>query len=135
MPREDVELLQVGVGEGEHLRQEGVKPHVVGQLAAEVVLLLLGKSLEAIDDGREHRVELVLRRFRSRSRPGEAVDVGVGVDGKRGELRLNVVEQVRIGRLGEERRLVVGLEGVLDLVGLVGEVEHHACPSSRGACG
>ena len=39
VPSEDVELLQIGVGEGQHLRQEGVEPHVVGELAAEVVLL------------------------------------------------------------------------------------------------
>ena len=43
--REDVELLEVGVGEGQHLRQEGVEPDVVGELAAEVALLLSRRPL------------------------------------------------------------------------------------------
>ena len=126
VPREHVELLEVGVGEGQHLREEGVEPHVVGELAAEVVLLLLGQRLEALDHRREHGVEPVLRRLgvevdlgearprRPRCRPGSAAS-----------RRLDLVEQVRVGRLGEQRRLVVRLEGGLDLVGLVGEVEHH----------
>ena len=66
VPREDVELLEVGVGEGQHLRQERVEPHVVGELAAEVVLLLLGELLEALDHGREHGIEPVLRRLGSK---------------------------------------------------------------------
>ena len=70
VPREDVELLEVGVGEGQHLGEEGVEPHVVGELAAEVVLLLLGERPEALDHGREHGVELVLRRL------GVEVDLG-----------------------------------------------------------
>src|SRR5207237_2014230 len=60
MAREDVSLLEIGVGEGQDLREEGVKPHVVGELPTAVVLLVLGEGAEALDYGGEHGVELVL---------------------------------------------------------------------------
>ena len=82
-------------------------------------------SLEALDHGRQHGVEPVLRRLGVEVDLGEAVHVGLGVDRERGEPGLDLVEQVRVGRLGEQRRLVVRLEGGLDRVRLVGEVEHH----------
>ena len=49
MAGEHVQLLQIGVGEGQHLRQEGVEPHVVGELAAELVPLVLRQLREAVD--------------------------------------------------------------------------------------
>ena len=42
---EGVELLEVGVGEGQHLGQERVEPHAVGELPAEVALFLTGEFL------------------------------------------------------------------------------------------
>ena len=38
---------------------------------------------------------------------------------------LDLVEQVGVGLFGQQGGLVVGLEGLSDLLGLVGEVEHH----------
>ena len=83
--REHVELLQIGVGERQHLDEEGVEPHVVGEVAAEVSLLRLGERPNALDDRREGLVELVLRGLAVEVDPGEAVDVGLGIDRKAGE--------------------------------------------------
>jgi hypothetical protein len=121
----DVELLQVGVGEGEHLGEEGVEPHVVGELPAEVNALLLGHLPEALDRPREHGVQPVLRRLGVEVDPGEGFDVRLGVHRKRGEARLDLVKEVRVGRLRQQRRLVVRFKGRRDLVRLVREVEDH----------
>ena len=40
VPGEDIELFEVGVGEGQHLGEEGIKAYVVAQLAAEVAPLV-----------------------------------------------------------------------------------------------
>ena len=77
--REDVELLQIGVGERQHLGEEGVEPHVVGELAAEALPLVLVKVLEPPDDGIEHRVEAILLDLGVEEDPGEAVHVGLRV--------------------------------------------------------
>ena len=125
VPCEDVELLEVRVSEGQHLREEGVEPHVVGELAPEVLLLLGQQRLEAVDCRSEHSVEPVLRGFRVEVGPGERVDVGLRIDRERREPVLNLVKQIRVSRFRQQRGFVVGLKGGLDLIGLVGEVEHH----------
>ena len=89
MTREHVELLQVGVGERQHLGEEGVEPHVVGEVAAEIVLLRLGERPGALDDRREGLVELVLRGLPVEVDPGEAIHVGLGMDRKSGEPALD----------------------------------------------
>ena len=125
MAGEDVKLLQVRVGEGQHLGQEGIEAHVVGQLASEVRTLLLGESPEPGNMGREEGIDLILARLAVEVEPGELLGIGLGVDVEVEQSLLDVVEQVRIGRLREQGRLVVGLKGLADGVGFVGEVEHH----------
>src|SRR6266852_1140829 len=123
--REDVELLELHVGEGQHLGQKRVEPNVVRELAAEVLLLLLAERLEALDHGREYGVKAILRRLGIEVDLGEAVHVRRGVDWELEKAPLDFVQEIRIGRFREERRLVVRLESGPDLVGLVREVEHH----------
>ena len=41
------------------------------------------------------------------------------------QLVMQLVQLLRVGIVAHWRRLVIGLEGRLDLVGLIGEVEHH----------
>lgn len=74
--------------------------------------------------GSEHGVELVLRALGIPVDRGEAIHVFGGVEGERLQVGLQVVEQVGIGALGEHGAVVVGLEGSLDVLGLVGEVQH-----------
>ncbi len=52
-----VELLQVGVGERDDLREKRVEPHVVAEVAAELALVLGRRGLVAIDDRSEGRVQ------------------------------------------------------------------------------
>jgi hypothetical protein len=40
VPREDVQLLQVGIAEREHLGQEHVQPHVIGEQPSKIVLFV-----------------------------------------------------------------------------------------------
>ncbi len=47
------------------------------------------------------------------------------------ELGLKVVEQVRVGGLAQEGPVVVGREGFLNLLGLVGEVQNHRVVLAR----
>lgn len=56
MLRKNVEFFQVEVGEGQHLRQEGVEPDEVGELAAEILLLILGQLTETLYDGGKGRI-------------------------------------------------------------------------------
>ena len=79
VPREDVELLEVGIGEGQHLGEERVEPHVVGELTAEVVLLLLGERLEALDHRREHARRAGPASPWGRSRPPRSASTSASV--------------------------------------------------------
>ena len=47
------------------------------------------------------------------------------------ELGLKVVEQVRVGGLAQEGPVVVGSEGFLNLLSLVGEVQNHRVVLAR----
>ena len=99
MAGEGVQLLQVGVGEGQHLRQERIEPHVVGKPAAEFRSFVLGKLLEPLHDRVEQRVEPVLGRCSAEVDLGEAIDVVRVVDREFFQARPAVVQQVGIGGL------------------------------------
>ncbi len=123
--RKDVELLQVGIGEGKNLRQEDVQPDVIAQQAAEITLFFFGQLAEARDDRRENRIEPVLPGPGVEIHPGERLHIRLGVHREAKQPGLMLVEKIRVGAFGEQGGFVVGLERRLDLVGFVREVEHH----------
>ena len=125
VPGEDVELFQVGVGERQHLREERVQAYVVGELAAEAATLVGVEIGEAPARRFQRCVEPVLGRPGVEVHPGEGPDVVGREHAEVEQPVLNLVEEVGVGLLREQGGLVVRLEGLLDLVGLVGEVEHH----------
>ena len=125
VPREDVQLLQVGVGKGQYLRKESVEPLVVGEQAPEFMALVPVEVLKTLHHRRERGIEPVLGDPGVEPDPGEAVHVALRVHRKRAQPGLDAVEQVGIGGFRQERGLVVGLEAILDRVRLVGEVEDH----------
>ena len=86
---------------------------------------------EPLDDRSERGVQAILRGPGVEPDPCETVDVRRRVDGVFLEPRLRLVEEVGIGRLRQQGRLEVGVEGGLDAVGLVGEVEDHGAPLLR----
>ena len=102
---EGVQLLQVGVGEGQHLRQERIEAHVVGKSAAEFRSFVLGKLLEPLHDRVQQRVEPVLGRRGAEVGLGEAFDVVRVVDRELVQARPAVVQQVGIGGLRQQRGL------------------------------
>jgi hypothetical protein len=55
MPREDIQLLQIRIAEGEDLGQECVEAQVVRELAGEVVLLVGRMVAVSRDDRLERR--------------------------------------------------------------------------------
>jgi hypothetical protein len=89
-------------------------------------------SRKALDHGGQHGVELVLGRSRAEVHLREAFHVGLRVHGEGGQPALDLIEQIGVGRLREQRRLVVVREGGLDLRGLIGEVEHRGALLLRG---
>jgi hypothetical protein len=90
-------------------------------------------SRKALDHGGQHGVELVLGRSRAEVHLREAFHVGLRVHGEGGQPALDLIEQIGVGRLREQRRLVVVREGGLDLRGLIGEVEHRGALLLRGS--
>src|SRR5262249_26277198 len=56
---------------------------------------------------------------------GKNVHLGVVVKVEGGEPDLKVVKEIRVNALNQKRPLVIGLEGLPDVIGLVGEVEDH----------
>ena len=54
--REDIKLLEVGIGEGQDLRQERVQADIVGKLSVEIYLLLLGEIHKTLLHGRQYGV-------------------------------------------------------------------------------
>ena len=77
---EDVELFQVGVGEGQDLGQEGIQPHVVSELAPEVAPFVGFEIAEPRQARIEHPVEPVLRGPAVEVDAGERFDVRLAVD-------------------------------------------------------
>ena len=125
MSGELVELFEVGVGEGQDLGEEGVEPCVVGELAEEVSPLFVDQLGEALACGFEGGVDPVLGCLRTEVRRCERLDVGISEHAVVEKPALQFVEEVGVGLFREEGGLVVRLEGLLDLIGLVGEVENH----------
>ena len=125
VPGEDIELFEVGVGKGQHLGEEGIQAYVVAQLAAEVVPLVGGELVEAPARRFQRRVETVLARLGVEVHPREGLDVVRREHAEVEQSALDLVEQVGVGLLREQGGLVVGLEGLPDLLGFVGEVQHH----------
>ncbi len=123
-PREDVQLLEVGVGEGQHLGEERVEANVVGELPTEVVLFVGGEAPEALDHRGQLGVQAVLGRLGVEVDACEGVDVAFGVCAEREQASVCFVEQVRVRAFGEQCRLVVRFEGLLDGLGLVGEIQN-----------
>ena len=88
MSREHIELFEVYIRERQHLRKEGIEAHVIGQLAAEIMLFVGRNTLESFDDRRERSIKLVLRRFWVEIDSGKAIHVGFGINRECSELRL-----------------------------------------------
>ena len=135
MARKHIEFLKVRVGEGQHLREERVEADVIGELASEIVPLVLCEVPEALDYRGEYGIEPILRRLGVEIHLGKDIHVGISVDREGAQARRHLVQQIGVGRFRQQRGLVVGFEGGLNLVGLVGEVEHHRALSSPGAYG
>ena len=123
--REDIQFLEIRVGEGQDLRQEGVEPDVVGQLAPAVRLLVLRQLHKPIHHRPERGIKLILCGLGIEVETGEGIHLRPGEDVEVEELTLEVVKEVRVGGFRKERPLVVRLEGLLDVVGLIGEVQDH----------
>lgn len=108
--------------------KEGVEPHELVQIGANRLLLLLVQVLhEALLHGIEDAVELgwvgIGPQREVRLREGVLLLLAEEVVVR--DPVLEVVEEVGVGALGEDRVLVVRLEGFADRLGLVGEVEDH----------
>ena len=56
MAGEDVQLLKIGIGEGQNLRQERIQSDIVRELPAEIYLLLLGEIHKTLLHGRQYGV-------------------------------------------------------------------------------
>ena len=122
--QEDRELLPLGIRIGQNRRQESIGPQKRLHLALEIHLLVLIQVLPVDRHaGIQDRVEPVAVG------PGEvALDEIIYllqvVDLKAVERRLEVVQPVGIGLLGEHRGPVVVGKGLLYRVGVIDEVEH-----------
>ena len=122
--QEDGELLPLGVGVGQDDCQEPVgaeerlRPALEFHLAILVQLLSIGRHA-GVQDG----VELVTVGSRKVQRH-QLVHLGRAVDLIPVQRRLEVVQPVGVGFVRQDGRLVVVGEGVLDGVGVVGEVQH-----------
>ena len=126
MPGELVELLEIGVGEGQDLGEKGVEAGVVGELAEKVSRFFVDQLGEALAGGFEGGVDPVLGCLRTEEVcPCEGLDVGGREHSEVEQPSLDLVQQVGVGLFGEEGGFVVRLEGLLDLIGLVCEVEDH----------
>ena len=75
VPGEDIELFEVGVDEGQHLGEEGIKAYIVAQLAAEVAPLVRGEIVETPARRFQRRVETVLARPGVEIHPRKGLDV------------------------------------------------------------
>ena len=60
VPSKYIELFEVGVGEGQHLGEEGVQAHIVGELTPKVAPLIGGELGEAPARRFQRRVQPVL---------------------------------------------------------------------------
>ena len=122
--QEDRELLPLGVRVRQDRGEEAVGAQERLGLALEVHLPVLVELLPVDGDaGVEDRVEPVAVRAAEVQRH-EFVDLRGGIDLVAVERGLQVVQLVRVGLLGEDRRAVVVGERLLDRVGVVHEVEH-----------
>lgn len=81
------------------------------------LLPALRRRLADIGNGRIALVRHVKRR-------AKLLDFLPGEDARRPQLVVQGKDQVRVRHVGQFRRLVIGLEGTQDIVGLVEEVQH-----------
>ena len=93
--------------------------------AEEVPAFFVDQLGEALARGFEGSVDPVLGCLRTEVRPCECLDVGGREHSEVEQPALDFVQQVGVGLFGEESGFVVRLEGLLDLIGVVGEVEDH----------
>ena len=122
--QEDRTLLPLGVGIRQHRRQEGVGAHERLGAALELHLPVL-VQLAPVDrhTGVQDRIEAVAV-LPAQVAPHELLDLFLGIDLGAVQLRLQVVQLVGVGLVGQDRRPIEVYERVADGVGVVEEIEH-----------
>lgn len=121
---EDRALLPGGVGVGQNLRQERIRPSERLRLGLEVDLAILIQRVSVHGDaGVQYGIQLISIRA-GEIASDQIVHLLGGVNPCGVQVRLEIVELVRIGLLGQDRRAVVVREGFADRVCVVHEVEH-----------
>ena len=100
-------------------------------MGAAVVAFFKNKLAEASTHRFQRREHAVLGRLRVEVDARETLDIPLGEHAEVEQLSLDLVEQIRVRALRQQCGLVVRLEGLPDLVGLVGEVEHHRARLAR----
>src|ERR1017187_2949638 len=122
-----VEFFELAISERDHLGGEGVEPGEGFHAVAKLLLLVWGGGLEAlhgfVDDGIEQGV-IGWGLPRAEEYGRELFHLGFIDDVQAVDFGAQVVEQPRVRLLRHQRgRIVVALEGFLDFLGLIYEIE------------
>ena len=140
-PAVAVEHLQVRIGVGDDLAQKGIDPHVAGELLSKrLALVLVGDRLEAVHGRLQVPLHVrmiggALPLHRLVEHLGERLDLAPVIDLHLVELVLQRVQHRRVRGLRKLGLVVVGLEGAVDVLGVVDEVEHERRRPCPGSCG